>query len=546
MRRAALGMMRLSARIMHDARGWLNRGGAVQDDATSPLATLDVWMVDCQATGATPAHGHLLELAWWAPDAPQPWSSLVALPAGARLPRPVSEVTGIRAPMLVGAPDAEEIAARWREELERMRAASGVLVAHFARYERPWLEAMAGALGAGELVCTHEMARRLLPELPRRGLRAIAGYYGQEAAEAKRAAEHVEATRLVWRALVAELEAQEGITRMDELVAWLALPAPRGVKRRLPLPDEVRLGLPRAPGVYRMCGKGGQVLYVGKATDLKERVNSYYRGKRGQGDKKLELVVQVWSLDITACRSPLEAALLEAHEIQRLDPPYNTQLRDAARGLLWLDPQDWTSQRAAPDARHTLGPFGWLWVARAAGLWAGLLAGDTSAADGVGWAPGELVVAGARLAFARWEVGAAQDARAATAALSGVMARLAAEQEVIAEQEVVQEDEAPRERGWTAEAMVGVAEYGLVQLARQIAMIDERRALWGRTSAYVWRGVAGSVEVGEGVLTARAGEGEPLVLGLSAPCWEQMDAASWDRLGVLAAELKRCEREAGL
>jgi DNA polymerase-3 subunit epsilon len=510
------------------------------------LGALEVWMVDCQATGATPAGGHLLELAWWAPDAEAPWSSLVALPPGARLSRPVSEVTGIRAAMLEGAPQVEEIAVSWREELARVRAANGVLVAHFARYERPWLDALLGPEEAlPPLVCTHEIARRLLPELPRRGLRAIAGYFGQEAVEAKRAAEHVEATRLVWRSMLESLEAREGITRYDELLEWLAAPAPRGVKRVLPLEDSVRLGLPQAPGVYRMCGKGGQVLYVGKATNLKERVNSYYRGKRGQGDRKLELVVQVWSLDVTVCATALEGALLESQEIQRLDPPYNQQQRAGGRPLLWLDPGDWTEQATTHDAQHTMGPMGWLWVPRAAGLWAGLLAGDERALDSVDWAPRDVVAQGAALAFARHGLAAAPDTAAATAALGALMGPLVAARaaQVVEDEEV---EEAPTERvawRWTPEAVAEVVEETLVQLARQLAQIDERRALWGATTDYVWRGVAGRVEVGPGALVLSGPGREPLALRFAAERWEAMDAASWDMLSVLAAEIRRCAGE---
>jgi hypothetical protein len=55
-----------------------------------------------------------------------------------------------------------------------------------------------------------------------------------------------------------------------------------------------RLEFPNRPGVYRMLSQSGQVLYVGKATSLKSRVNSYFRGQKGRDRKKLEMLAQVW------------------------------------------------------------------------------------------------------------------------------------------------------------------------------------------------------------------------------------------------------------
>jgi hypothetical protein len=68
------------------------------------------------------------------------------------------------------------------------------------------------------------------------------------------------------------------------------------------------------------------VLYVGKATSLRSRVLSYF-APGASGEKPLALASQVVSVNETVCGSPLEAAVLEAFEINRLDPPYNEALR---------------------------------------------------------------------------------------------------------------------------------------------------------------------------------------------------------------------------
>ena len=78
-----------------------------------------------------------------------------------------------------------------------------------------------------------------------------------------------------------------------------------------------------------MLSQSGEVLYVGKATSLRSRVNSYFRGQKGprppQRDDRASL-----ESDATPCATPLEAALLESDEIKRLNPPYNVVLKTGA------------------------------------------------------------------------------------------------------------------------------------------------------------------------------------------------------------------------
>jgi DNA polymerase-3 subunit epsilon len=132
-------------------------------------------------------------------------------------------------------------------------------------------------------------------------------------------------------------------------------PPPRGPRFSYPLPRERRLGLPTDPGVYRFLGGGGDVLYVGKAAALRQRVNSYYRMHRAQ-EKLLEIVSQARDVDITVTATAVEAALLEVEEIQRLDPLYNRALRRAGREV-WFLSDDLTGARTAADEGHLLGPF---------------------------------------------------------------------------------------------------------------------------------------------------------------------------------------------
>lgn len=81
------------------------------------------------------------------------------------------------------------------------------------------------------------------------------------------------------------------------------------------------------PGIYRMLDADGQVIYVGKARNLKRRVTSYFR-RSGQDAKTTVMVAQVRGIEVTVTHTENEALILENHLIKELRPRYNVLLRD--------------------------------------------------------------------------------------------------------------------------------------------------------------------------------------------------------------------------
>lgn len=92
-------------------------------------------------------------------------------------------------------------------------------------------------------------------------------------------------------------------------------------------PKPVLANLTGQPGVYRMLSGTGEILYVGKAGNLRNRVASYFTG-RAHNSKTMAMVQQIGAIEVTVTASETEALLLEYNLIKRHRPRFNVLLRD--------------------------------------------------------------------------------------------------------------------------------------------------------------------------------------------------------------------------
>ena len=113
------------------------------------------------------------------------------------------------------------------------------------------------------------------------------------------------------------------------------------------------------PGVYKMLGKAGELLYVGKAKNLKNRVSSYF-AKNIEHPKTQALVARIYDIETLVVRSETEALLLEQNLIKLHHPPYNIMLRDDKSYIYIFVSADQPYPRIAAGrgkGKHHIGKF---------------------------------------------------------------------------------------------------------------------------------------------------------------------------------------------
>lgn len=123
------------------------------------------------------------------------------------------------------------------------------------------------------------------------------------------------------------------------------------------------LTLPREPGVYIMKNRQGQVIYVGKAKVLKNRVSQYFQNEAKHTPKTRKMVENIDSFDIIVCESEFEALVLENQMIKKYKPKYNILLRDD-KGYPFIRvstdrpyPEFTVVGRRGKDTARYLGPY---------------------------------------------------------------------------------------------------------------------------------------------------------------------------------------------
>ncbi len=290
------------------------------DELGTPLCDVTFAVVDLETTGASPASDAITEVGAVKLRGGECLGTLQTLVnPGVAIPPAITYLTGITEAMVLPAPRIETVLPALLEFLH-----GAVIVGHNVRFDLSFLQAAARAAGYPRLdhafVDTAALARRLIrEEVPDCRLSTLARHFRTATRPTHRALDDARATGEVLHGLL-ERAGTIGVLALDDL---LALPTIKGHPQLNKLKLVARL--PRAPGVYVFKDAGGRPLYVGKATDLRRRVRSYFGGDERR--KVGQLMRELATVDHVVCDSTLEAAVLEVRLIHELSPRFNRQAK---------------------------------------------------------------------------------------------------------------------------------------------------------------------------------------------------------------------------
>jgi DNA polymerase III epsilon subunit family exonuclease len=235
---------------------------------------------------------------------------------GARLQPGVAALTGLRDEELRRAPPVSAVTRRFLAF-----AGDAVLVAHNARFDMSFLDnetmRLTGNRVEATVVDTVALARRLLGRQPA-NLAALSHRFVTDARPCHRALPDAEATAEILLALIGMAQ-ERGARTVADLVE-LAATRPRRVHRK----RNLAFGAPQRPGVYLFRDVHDQVLYVGRARDLRARLRSYFRSEKQRPAVEAALGA-LEKIEWRVLGSELEASLEELRLIRELRPPANAR-----------------------------------------------------------------------------------------------------------------------------------------------------------------------------------------------------------------------------
>ncbi len=293
-------------------------------DLGAPLFDVTFCVIDLETTGGSPQDCGITEIGAVKVRGGECLGTFQTLVnPGAAIPPEITVLTGITEAMVWPAPRIESVLPTLLEFV-----GDAVVVGHNVRFDLGFLRYALERDGRPRLsnasVDTCALARRLVrDEVPNCRLGTLARRFRLDHRPNHRALDDALATADLLHILL-ERAAAFGVTGLDDL---LAVPTMAGhpQSRKLTLTSK----LPRDPGVYLFRDRARRVLYVGKATNLRSRVRSYFSGDTRR--KVGQLLREVHTIDHQVCSNTLEAAVVEVRLIHEHQPRFNRQAKDWSR-----------------------------------------------------------------------------------------------------------------------------------------------------------------------------------------------------------------------
>ncbi len=271
-------------------------------------------IIDIETTGGKYNEEGITEIAIYKYDGHEIVDQFISLVNPEREIQPfVVNLTGINSNMLRNAPKFYEVAKRIVEITEGC-----IVVAHNAQFDNRILKTEFKRLGFEfdrETLCTVELSKNLIPDLPSYSLGKLVRSLGIPVTDRHRASGDALATVKLFKMLLDKDTTKSIIQKSIRLT-----PKHQLEPRHLDIIDQ----LPSITGVYYIHKANGDIIYIGKSNNIKKRINQHFTNTN-QKSKKIQLHVATVTYEATG--SELVALLKESEEIKKNKPIYNRALR---------------------------------------------------------------------------------------------------------------------------------------------------------------------------------------------------------------------------
>ncbi|MBT1685264.1 exonuclease domain-containing protein [Dawidia soli] len=270
-------------------------------------------IVDIETTGGFAASHRITEIAIYHHDGIRITDSYRTLVnPGREIPYYITGLTGITTEMVMDAPSFEEISEEIFAKLD-----GRVFVAHNAHFDYSFIKQEFELVGVNwqpRKLCTVRLSRKIIPGLRSYSLGSLAESLGIEIENRHRADGDAHATVKIFHELLERDREGQILKALKKNSGETILPPN--------LPKEEFDKLPSLPGVYYFLNARGQVIYVGKAINIKKRIAGHFTGDAREWSRsKIRNEIHHVTYELTG--NELIALILESQEIRRLWPKYN-------------------------------------------------------------------------------------------------------------------------------------------------------------------------------------------------------------------------------
>lgn len=293
---------------------------------TQILGSATFAFLDIETTGGNSSHDRITEIGirfWRAGEVVGEWQTLIN--PETRISPFIESLTGISDAMVADAPVFEDITGVLEEQLK-----DTIFVAHNARFDYGFIKAefrRLGLLFSAKVLCTVKLSRTLYPGFRRHNMDALIERHHLKQVQRHRALGDVSAMMAFFEHALAEKGSDAMEAAIRNLLQRPSIPSN--------LPTDVLQDLPRGPGVYRFYGENDVLLYVGKSTNIAQRVASHFSGDHNSS-RGIRMSESLRRVDWTETAGELGALLLELKQIKQLKPLFNRRSR-AAKNLVSIE-----------------------------------------------------------------------------------------------------------------------------------------------------------------------------------------------------------------